>query len=390
MFRSSISSVADAERVAKRNLPRSVYRAFARMSGTAEDNLRALREVGFRPRVGTRYPQIGLTTTVLGREIAMPIIASPVGGQRLAHRDAETGVARAAEAAGIPVGLSTSAHHRIEDVTAGLTTPVWYQLYLAGGRDAAEGAIERADKAGCAALVLTVDMLGVGMGAKANSARNRVPNRITVGNAVRYAPEMLAHPKWFVDYAREGLQLKAANVRAGPDGQPMTFSEALPINPTWADIAWITEIWKGPLVIKGVLRVDDARRAVDAGADAVVVSNHGGLVLDGVPGSLRCLPAVVETIGTQAEVLFDGGVRTGADVVKALGLGARAVLCGRACLWGLAAAGSAGVRQVLEQLRNDIEVTLAELGCPSVHDVEVGDLDLPYAWPARTGVGHPF
>jgi pre-mycofactocin synthase len=143
-------------------------------------------------------------------------------------------------------------------------------------------------------------------------------------------------------------------------------------------------LWGGPLVVKGVLRTDDARRAVDAGADAIVVSNHGGLVLNGVPGSLRSLPGVVEAVGGQVEVLFDGGVRTGADVVKALALGARAVLCGRAYLWGLAAGGSNGVRRVLELLRDDIEVTLAELGCASVHDLQSTDLDLPAAWPART------
>lgn len=382
---STMTSVADAQRAAKRSLPASVYRAFAAVSTTGADNLQAFREVGFRPRVGTRYPGIELATTVLGRELTMPVIASPVGGLRLAHRDAETGVARAADAAGIAVGVSTSAHHRIEDVAAGLTSPVWYQLYLAGGRGAAEGAIERARTAGCAALVLTMDMLGVGMGAKANSARNRVPNRITLGNAMRYAPEMLVRPRWFADYAREGLTLKAANVRPAHDAAPMSFADALPINPTWEDIGWISRLWAGPLVIKGILRTDDAKRAIDAGADAVVVSNHGGLVLDGVPGSLRSLPEVVAAVGDQAEVLFDGGVRTGADVVKALALGARAVLCGRACLWGLAAGGSAGVSRVLTLLHDELEVTLAELGCPSVHRLEVTDLDLPAAWPARTG-----
>lgn len=383
MIRSRIASVADAQRVARRKLPRSVYRAFATESSTARDNLRALREIGFRPRVATRHPRHELATTVLGEPIAMPVIASPVGGLRLAHRDAEIGVARAASAAGIPAGLSTSAHHRIEDVTTAGEGPVWYQLYLAGGRAVAEAAIDRARACGCAALVLTVDMLGVGMGAKANSARNRVPNRVTLKNAMQYAPELLMRPRWSVDYAREGLQLRAANVRPAADAPALSFADALPINPTWDDIGWISELWQGPLIVKGILRIDDARRAVDAGADAVVVSNHGGLGLDGVPGSLRALQGVVEAVGAQTEVLFDGGVRTGADVVKALGLGARAVLCGRACVWGLAAGGSGGVQRVLELLRNDIEVTLAELGCASVHDVALADLDLPAGWPAR-------
>ena len=378
-----ITGVADAQRMASKRIPRSVYQAFARESGTAKDNLRALREVGFRPRVGTRFDRHEIATTILGRPAAMPVIASPVGGLRLAHRDAEVGLAAAAGALGIPVGVSTSAHHRVEDVVQATSSPVWYQLYLAGGRAAAEGAIERACACGCAALVLTVDMLGVGVGTRARSARNRVPNRITVENALRYAPEMLVRPRWFLDYARDGLRLQAANVRPHPDRPPLDFSEALPINPTWEDVGWIKGLWPGPLVIKGVIRIDDARRAADAGADAVVVSNHGGLVLDGVPGSLRSLPAVVAAVGDQVEVLFDGGVRSGPDVVKALGLGARAALCGRACVWGLAAGGSAGARRVLELLRDEIEVTLAELGCQSVHEVQLDDLDLPYTWPAR-------
>lgn len=381
---SRITSVAGAQRLARRRVPRSVYRAFANESSTGQDNRLALREVGFRPRVATRYPSQELATTILGQPATMPVVASPVGGLRLAHRDAEAGVARAAGSVGIPVGISTSAHNRIEDVVAVASSPVWYQLYLAGGRSAAEGAIERARLQGCAALVLTVDMLGVGVGAKANSARNRVPNRITLTNAARYAPEVALRPRWLADYARDGFRLQAANVRPRPDAPPLGFSEALPINPSWEDIPWIRGLWDGPLVIKGILRTDDARRAVDSGADAVVVSNHGGLVLDGVPGSLRSLPAVAEAVGDRVEVFFDGGVRSGADVVKALGLGARAVLSGRACLWGLAAGGWEGVRRVLEILRDDIQVTLAELGCPSVHDVAHTDLDFPASWPART------
>jgi isopentenyl diphosphate isomerase/L-lactate dehydrogenase-like FMN-dependent dehydrogenase len=385
---SQMSSVADAEQLAKRKIPRSVYRAFAGGSATTiQDNLRAFREVGFRPRVGTRHPSRELATAVLGHRITMPVIVSPVGGLRLAHREAETGAAKGADAIGVPVGVSTSSSHRIEDITAAVrSVPVWYQLYLAGGRAAAEGAIERARACGCAALVLTVDLLGVGVGANANSARNRVPNRITLQNALRYAPEMIVRPRWFADYAREGLRLEAGNVRPTPTGPPLPFSEALPINPTWEDIPWIADLWQGPLVVKGIMRPDSARRAVDAGAAAVVVSNHGGFVLDGVAGSLRSLPAVVEAVGGQVEVLFDGGVRTGADIVKALAFGARAVLCGRAYLWGLAAGGSGGVRRVLEILRDDIDLTLAELGCASVHDVTVEDLDLPAGWPARNAM----
>ena len=191
-------------------------------------------------------------------------------------------------------------------------------------------------------------------------------------------------PRWLADYARDGLRLEMPNVRRSPTSPPLSFAEALPVTPTWDDIPWIAAAWEGPLVIKGVMRADDARRAVDVGADAVVVSNHGGFVLDGVPASLRSLPGVVDAVGAEVEVLVDGGIRTGADIVKALALGARAVLCGRAYVWGLAAGGSAGVRQVLEVLRDGIDRTLAELGCASIHDLDATWLDLPYGWPART------
>jgi isopentenyl diphosphate isomerase/L-lactate dehydrogenase-like FMN-dependent dehydrogenase len=266
----------------------------------------------------------------------------------------------------------------IEDIVAATSAPVWFQLYLVGGRSVAEISIERARSAGCTALVVTVDMLG------AHSMRNQIPTKVTVRNALRYLPEFLARPRWFVDYARDGLRLDAVNVRTSPTARPFSFAEAIPIAPTWNDIPWIAEAWQGPLVIKGVMRPDDARRAVDVGADAIVVSNHGGFVLDGVPGSLRALPSIVQTVGTEIEILLDGGVRTGADVVKALALGARAVLCGRACVWGLAAGGTAGVQRILEILRDGIEQTLTGLGCASIHDLDPTVLDLPAGWPART------
>jgi isopentenyl diphosphate isomerase/L-lactate dehydrogenase-like FMN-dependent dehydrogenase len=376
-----ISNVREAERRAKHRIPKSVYRAFSGANGeglTIKDNLRAFTEVGFRPHVAVRHEHRELTTTVLHRPLAMPVIASPVGGLRLAHRDGELGFARAAGAMGIPVGVSTMSSRRIEEIVAATSSPVWYQLYLVGGRSVAEGAIERARSAGCAALVVTVDMLG------AHSMRNKIPTKVTVRNALHYLPEFAVRPRWFADYARDGLRLEAVNVRSSSTGRPFSFAEAIPITPAWSDIPWIAEAWQGPLVVKGILRPDDARRAVDLGAAAIVVSNHGGFVLDGVPGSLRALPTIVQAVGDEVEVLFDGGVRTGADVVKALAFGARAVLCGRACVWGLAAGGTGGVQHVLELLRDGIERTLENLGCASVHDLEPSVLDLPAEWPART------
>jgi isopentenyl diphosphate isomerase/L-lactate dehydrogenase-like FMN-dependent dehydrogenase len=379
-----ISNVRDAERRAKRRMPKSVYRAFAGTTGerlTVKDNLRAFAEVGFRPHVAVRHEHREVATTVLHQPLAMPVVVSPVGGLRLAHRDAELGFARAAGAMQVPVGVSTMSSSGIEDIVAATSAPVWFQLYLVGGRSVAEISIERARSAGCTALVVTVDMLG------AHSMRNQIPTKVTVRNALRYLPEFLARPRWFVDYARDGLRLDAVNVRTSPTARPFSFAEAIPIAPTWNDIPWIAEAWQGPLVIKGVMRPDDALRAVDVGADAIVVSNHGGFVLDGVPGSLRALPSIVQTVGTEVEILLDGGVRTGADVVKALALGARAVLCGRACVWGLAAGGTAGVQRILEILRDGIEQTLTGLGCASIHDLDPTVLDLPAAWPARTMAG---
>jgi pre-mycofactocin synthase len=381
-----IASVRDAERLAKRRIPRSIYAAFASGIGeqlTFKDNLRAFREVGFRPRVAVSHEKRELATTVLGQHLAMPVVVSPVGILRLAHREAEVGVARAADAMGIPVGVSTMASRPIEEIVAATSSPVWYQIYLAGGRPAVEGAIERARAAGCAALILTVDLLGVSETPSPGAARNQIPTKVTVQNAMRYLPELIVRPRWFADYAREGLKLEAANVRPAPDASPLSYAEALPLTPTWEDVPWIAAAWQGPLIIKGISRPDDARRAVDAGADAVVVSNHGGKSLDGIPASLRSLPGVVKAVDGQVEVLLDGGVRTGADVVKAVALGARAVLSGRACVWGLAAGGSAGVQRVLEVIRNGLDRTLAEMGIGSIQDVAVTDLDLPAAWPAR-------
>jgi isopentenyl diphosphate isomerase/L-lactate dehydrogenase-like FMN-dependent dehydrogenase len=383
-----ISSVLDAERRAKRRIPKSVYQAFASGSGdqlTLDDNLRAFREVGFRPRVAVYHEKRELATSLLGVPLAMPVIVSPIGILRLAHREAEVGFARAADAMGIPVGVSTMSSRPIEEIAAATSSPVWYQLYLAGGRGAVEGAIERARAAGCSVLLLTVDLLGVSETPSPGAARNQIPTKVTLANALRYFPELVVRPRWFADYAREGLKLEAANVRPSPTDPPLPYSEALPLTPTWDDISWIAAAWQGPIVVKGITRPDDARRAVDAGADAIVVSNHGAKVLDGVPGSLRALPAVLDAVGSQVEVLLDGGVRTGADVVKAIALGARAVLCGRSCIWGLAAGGSQGVQRVLEIIRDGIDRTLAELGIASVHDLEIADLDLPALWPARTG-----
>lgn len=284
---------------------------------------------------------------------------------------------------GTAIGVSTLSYYPIEQVAAASTGPVWYQLYFAGGRAGAEIAIERAKAANCRALIVTVD-LAAAAGRERSLRGGVIPQRVTIKNALSYAPELLVRPRWLYDFARDGLRLDVPNVRVDRDGPPLSAaaaSKSMRQNaPTWADFAWIREQWPGPIIIKGILSRDDARRAVDVGADAIVVSNHGGNALDGTPATLGVLPRVVDAVGADVEVLVDGGFRRGIDVVKAIALGARAVLIGRAYIWGLAAGGSAGVERVLAQFRDGIDRTLALLGCPSVSALDRSYVDVPRSW----------
>ena len=386
--RRRIRSVDDAQALAKRRLPRSVYEYVeggTEGEVTVRANRRAFEEVTFRPKAAVLYGERQLATTVLGQPLSMPVIVAPAGYIRMAHRDGERGAARAAGQAGTAIGISTLSSYPIEEITAATTAPVWYQLYFAGGRAGAEIAIDRAREAGCQALILTVD-LAAAAGRERRLRGGGVPTRVDLRNALRYAPEMVVRPAWLLDFLRDGLKLDVPNVRTEREGPPLSAAEASKsmrdAAPTWDDMEWVRERWGGPLVVKGILRADDARRAVDAGAAAVVVSNHGGNALDGTPPTLRVLPEIVAEVGDEVEVLVDGGIRRGGDVVKALAMGARAVLVGRAYVWGLAADGEAGVSAILRVLRDGIDRTLALLGCPSVHELDASYLDIPPAWVA--------
>lgn len=369
-------NVEDLRRLARRRLPRVV---FDYLDGGAEDEitLRANRQVfdaiSFRPRHAVGLPEGRLRTTVLGIELAFPALLAPVGYSRLMHPDGERGAARAAGAAGTVYILSTVSGHALEDVKASSVGPVWYQVYLMGGRGAAEAAIERARVAGLSALVVTIDTPVAGM--RERDLRNGMTELLTGSPRAKipFLPQLLAHPSWLASFLLNGGIPRLPNVVVPREG-PMRLMDV----PTalacaavrWEDVRWMREVWRGPIVIKGVLTGDDARRAVDAGAAAVVVSNHGGRQLDGLPASLSVLPEVVAAVQGRAEVLMDGGIRRGSDIIKAICLGARAVLIGRAYAYGLAAAGEAGVSRALEILRADMERTLRLLGCAAVTDLD--------------------
>ncbi len=316
---------------------------------------------------------------MLGAEISFPAFLAPVGYSRVMHPGGEVAAAAAAGAAGTGYTLSTISGHKMEDVRAATKGSAWFQLYLVGGRAAAEGGIERARNAGFNALVVTIDTPVAGM--RERDFRNGM-SQMFAGSLFRklpYMPNILEHPGWLLAFYRDGGLPKLENIIIPGEG-PMSLMDvgsALSRTVvTWDDLKWIREIWRGPMVIKGVLTGDDAKRAVDAGAAAVVVSNHGGRQLDCVSSGLRALPEVVAAVKGQTEILMDGGVRRGGDIVKALCLGARAVLIGRAYAYGLAAAGHAGVARALQILQTDVDRTMKLLGCGSVADLDGSYLEL--------------
>jgi L-lactate dehydrogenase (cytochrome) len=367
-----VVNIEDLRVLAQRRLPKMVFDYLdggAEAEVTLRANCRAFESVTFRPRQAVAVPACDLRTRVLGIDVSFPALLAPVGYSRLMHPGGEVAAARAAGAAGTTYILSTISGHRLEDVKAGSSGAVCYQLYLLGGREAAEGAIERARAAGYSALVVTVDTAVAGM--RERDFRNGVTELLSdsLFAKIPFLPQILVRPGWLKDFLLDGGLPQLPNVVIPGQGvmplQDVSSSLARGAV-TWEDLKWIRNCWPGPIVIKGVLTGDDARRAVDQGAVAVVVSNHGGRQLDGVPATLRVLPEIVGAVNGRAEVLMDGGVRRGSDIVKAICLGARAVLIGRAYAYGLAAAGETGVARALEILRADVERTLKLLGCPRV------------------------
>ena len=374
-------TVAEAQRRAKRRLPASVYSALLAGSEkgvTVADNVAAFSELGFAPHVAGLSAKRDTSTTVMGQPVSLPVIISPTGVQAV-HPDGEVAVARAAAARGTAMGLSSFASKPVEEVVAA-NPKTFFQTYWAGTRDQMAGHIDRARGAGAAGLILTLDWSfsnGRDWGSPA------IPERVDLRTMARFAPEVLTRPRWLLGYARTGRppDLTVPNMAGQEEAAPTFFGAygqwmGAPLA-TWDDVRWLREQWGGPFMLKGVIRVDDARRAADAGVTAISVSNHGGNNLDGTPATIRALPAIAAAVGDQVEVLLDGGVRRGSDVVKAVALGARAVMIGRAYLWGLAANGQAGVENVLDILRGGIDSALLGLGHSSVGDLTQDDIVIP-------------
>ncbi len=378
-------NIADLRRAAKKRLPRAVFDYIdggADAEITLRENSRAFEDLVLRPRSAVATKSCDLSTTVLGTKLDLPFLLAPVGSSRMFYPRGEEAAARAAGEAGTTYILSTLSGCRVQDVKAATKGPIWYQLYLVGGHDVARGAIERARAVGCTALVVTIDTPVAGL--RERDVRNGTKQLVSGGALTRlpHLVQFVARPRWLAAYLGDGGLMKFPNVVL-PDG-PMPYADvgaALEQSMVcWDDLRWIRDAWKGHIVVKGVHTADDARRALDAGVDAMVVSNHGGRQLDGVAATIRVLPEVLAAVNGRAEVLLDGGIRRGSDIVKALCLGARAVLIGRAYAYGLGAGGGAGVTRAIDILRSDIVRTLKLLGIGLTAALDQSFVQIPANW----------
>ena len=374
-------TVAVAQRRAEKRVPSSVYNAIiggAEKGLSLSANQRSFDDLGFAPHVAGLPAERTMATTVMGLDLSMPVIISPTGVQAV-HPEGEVAVARAAANRGLPMGLSSFASRSIEDVVEANPNTL-FQMYWSGGRDVMVQRLERAKAAGAKGIILTLDWTfsnGRDWGSPF------IPEKMNLRTMIKLSPQALSRPRWFWSYLRRFHipDLSTPNM-AAPGQEPPAFFGAYyewmtMTPPSWDDIAWLRSQWDGPFMVKGVCRVDDARRCRDIGVSAISVSNHGGNNLDGTPSPIRVLPAIVDAVGNDIEVVLDGGVRRGSDVVKAVAFGARAVMIGRAYLWGLAANGQAGVENVLDILRGGIDACLLGLAKDDISQVGPDDIVVP-------------
>ncbi|GAA2405969.1 pre-mycofactocin synthase MftD [Mycolicibacterium llatzerense] len=382
-------TVAIAQERAKKRLPKSAYSSLISASEkglTVADNVAAFGELGFAPHVIGALDKREMATTVMGQEISLPVIISPTGVQAI-NPDGEVAVARAAAARGTAMGLSSFASKPMEEVIAA-NPKTFFQIYWLGSRDDIAARAERARAAGAKGLIVTTDW-SFSHGRDWGSPK--IPEKMDLKTIIKMSPEVITKPRYMWTWGKTLRPPELSVPNQAINGQaPPPFFDAYgewmgTPAPTWEDIAWLRELWGGPFMLKGVMRIDDAKRAVDAGVSAISVSNHGGNNLDSTPASIRALPAIAEAVGDQIEVLLDGGIRRGSDVVKALALGARAVMLGRAYLWGLAAEGQAGVENVLDIMHGGIDSALRGLGKGSIHDLGPDDILVPEGFTRRLG-----
>lgn len=376
----TIACVEDLRRLASRRVPKMFY-DYADGGSWSESTYRANQsafgKIRFRQRVGVNIETRKLSTEMVGQKVAMPVALAPIGMCGMQHADGEILAARAAEAFGVPFCLSTMSICSIEDVAASTTKPFWFQLYVMRDRQFVVRLIERARSAHCSALVVTLDLQIIGDRHK--DARNGLstPPRMTP----RTVCDLLTRPHWCLSMlktSRRSFGNIVGHVAGVSDMRSLSAWTNSQFDPTmtWEDLVWIRKLWRGPLILKGVMDQEDARRAMDIGADAIVVSNHGGRQLDGAPATIEVLPTIVEAVGDRIEVLFDGGVRCGQDVLRAVAFGARGVLLGRAYVYGLGAMGEAGVSHCLRIIEQELSLTMGFCGQT---DIESVGRDILYA-----------
>jgi L-lactate dehydrogenase (cytochrome) len=374
----TMTCIEDLRQTARRRVPRAFF-DYAEGGSYAEQTLRANRAdfeaIKLRQRILVDVSERSTATTILGEPASLPLALAPIGLCGMQHGDGEILACRAAQQAGIPFTLSTMSICSIEDVAAAVDKPFWFQLYVMKDRGFVRSLIERAAAAKCSALVLTVDLQILGQRHRDIKNGMTVPPEWRLGNII----EMASKPAWLLSIARAKRKTfgnLAGHVRGMQDVNSLAQWTNAQFDPSmsWRDVEWIAGIWPGKLILKGILDVEDARIAAKSGAAALVVSNHGGRQLDGAPSTIAALRPIVEAVGSSIEVLFDGGIRSGQDIMRAIALGARACLSGRAYIYGLGAGGQPGVARAIEIMRNELSVSMALTGVSSIDKIDRGVL----------------